>query len=120
LESGDALLHHALIEQMRHVWIEPPADFTGVWITYFVNGQRSHEIHYRNGQYFGTLTSFHANGAKAVVQHIGAEGAEGEETDYSPSGALNYAGRHSNGKPAGTWVSYNEDGSVRSTLENPP
>jgi hypothetical protein len=123
LESGDALLEHELTEQMRYVWIEPPADFTGVWTTYFVNGQRSHEIHYRNGQHFGTFTSFYSNGSKAVVQHNGAEGAEGaegEETGYFPSGALNYRGRYSNGEPAGTWVWYSEDGSVRSTRENPP
>lgn len=120
LESGDALLGHELIESMRYVWIEPPAAFTGVWSTYFVNGQRSHEIQYRNGQYFGTFTSFYANGSKAVVQHYGAEGADGEDTGYFPSGALSYKARYSKGKPTGTWVWYNEDGSVRSTRENPP
>lgn len=120
LESGDALLQHELIERMRYEWVEPPADFTGMWITYFVNGQRSHEIQYRNGQYFGTFTSFYSNGSKAVVQHYGAEGADGEDTGYFPSGALNYKARHSKGKPTGTWVWYNEDGSVRSTRENPP
>jgi hypothetical protein len=120
LESGDALLQRELIERMRYVWIEPTADFTGVWTTYFVNGQRSHEIHYRNGQYFGTFTSFHANGSKAVVQHFGTEGVDGEDTGYFPSGVLMYKARYSKGEPAGTWVWYNEDGSVRSTRENPP
>ena len=120
VESGDALLEHELIERMRYVWVEPPADFTGVWTTYFVNGQRSHEIHYRNGQYFGTFTSFHSNGSKAVVQHYVAEGVDGDDTGYFPSGALNYRARYSRGEPTGTWVWYNEDGSVRSTRESPP
>lgn len=109
-----------LTEQMRNVWVAPAADFTGVWTTYFVNGQRSHEIQYRNGQYFGTFTSFHSNGSKAVVQHYGAEGADGEDTGYFASGALNYKARYSMGNPTGTWVWYDEDGSVRSTRENPP
>jgi hypothetical protein len=118
--SSDVLLSHELIESLRYVWIEPPAGFTGVWTTYFVNGQRSHEIQYRDGQHFGTFTSFYSNGSKAVVQHYGAEGADGEGTGYFPSGALNYKARYSKGTPTGTWVWYNEDGSVRSTRENPP
>jgi hypothetical protein len=118
--SSDVLLSHELIESLRYVWMEPPAGFTGVWTTYFVNGQRSHEIQYRDGQYFGTFTSFYSNGSRAVVQHYGAEGVDGEDTGYFPSGALNYKARYSKGAPTGTWVWYNEDGSVRSTRENPP
>lgn len=117
-ESSDMLLEHKLIEQMRYVWVAPPADFTGTWTTYFVNGQRSHEIQYRNGQYFGTFTSFHSDGSKAVVQHYAAEGVDGEDTGYFPSGALKYKARYSKGEPTGTWVWYNEDGSVRSTQEH--
>jgi hypothetical protein len=120
LETSDMLLRHELIEQVRYIWIEPPADFTGVWTTYFVNGQRSHEIQYRDGQYFGTFTSFYSNGSKSVVQHHGAEGADGEDTGYFPSGALSYKARYGKDEPKGTWVWYNEDGSVRSTRENPP
>lgn len=95
LDSGDALLRHELIEQMRNVWVEPPAGFNGAWTTYFVNGQRSHELHYVQGRLFGTLTSFHSNGSKSVVQHVGAEGAEGEDIGYFPSGAVMYRGKYS-------------------------
>ena len=117
---ANELFRAELSEMLNNVWVAPASDFTGVWTTYFVNGQRSHEIHYRNGQYFGTFTSFYSNGSKAVVQHYGAEGVDGEDTGYFPSGALNYKARYSKGEPAGTWVWYNEDGSVRSTRENPP
>jgi hypothetical protein len=117
---SDELFRTELHEHLRHVWVAPPADFSGVWTTYFVNGRRSQEIHYRNGQHFGTFISFFSNGSKAVVQHNGAEGAEGAQTGYFPSGALSYEGRYSKGKETGTWVWYNEDGSVRSTRENPP
>lgn len=95
-----------------------PADFTGVWTTYFVNGQRSHEIHCRNGKYFGTFTSFYPSGPKSVVQHSGADGAEGEEIGYFPSGAVMYRGQYSKGAQVGVWVWYDEDGSVRSTQEH--
>lgn len=118
LASGDALLRHELIEEMRYVWVEPPAGFSGTWTTYFVNGQRSHEMQYRNGQYFGTLTRFHANGSKAYVQHFGAEGAEGDDIGYFPSGAVMYRGQYGKGAQVGTWVLYNDDGSVRSTEEH--
>ena len=39
-----------LTEHMRSVWIEPPADFTGTWTTYYVNGWPSHESQYLNGR----------------------------------------------------------------------
>ena len=100
-------------------WVAPSSGFTGVWITYFVNGRRSHQIHYKNGRYFGTFTTFRSDGSKAVVQHYGVEGVEGEDTGYFPSGALMYRGQYSKGAQSGTWVWYNEDGSVRSTQEYP-
>jgi len=50
---SDVLFASELIEHMRHVWVAPAADFNGTWTTYFVNGQRSHEIRYCNGQCFG-------------------------------------------------------------------
>jgi hypothetical protein len=116
--TGDTLLRHELIERVRHVWIAPPADFTGVWTTYFVNGRRSHEIHYVNGSYLGVFTAFHANGSVAVVQHIGLAGADGEDTGYYPSGAVMYQGQYRNGAQIGTWTHYNEDGSIRAITEH--
>jgi antitoxin component YwqK of YwqJK toxin-antitoxin module len=107
-----------LIEQVRYVWVAPAADFTGVWINYYVNGQRSHEIQYRNGQSLGTSTTFHSNGSKAVVQHRAAEGADGEEIGYFRSGAVAYRGPYSRNQQVGTWVWYNEDGSVQSTQDH--
>lgn len=108
-----------LHEQLRHVWVAPASDFSGVWTTYFVNGWCSQEIHYRNGSHFGAFTTFRPDGSKLVVQHHGPEGAEGEATGYFPSGALMYRGQHRNNAQVGTWVWFNEDGSVRSTQEHP-
>ncbi len=108
-----------LHEQLRHVWVAPASDFSGVWTTYFANGWRSREIHYRNGSRFGLFTTFRPDGSKLTVQRYGPEGAEGEATAYFPSGALMYRGQHRNNAQVGTWVWFNEDGSVRSTREHP-
>ena len=116
--TGDTLLEHNLIEQVRHVWIAPPSNFTGVWTTYFVNGKRSHEIHYMNGSYSGVVTAFRANGSVANVQNYGPAGVDGEAIGYYPSGAVMYRGQHRNGSQIGTWIHYNEDGSIRATTEH--
>jgi hypothetical protein len=109
----------SLEENLQYFWVKPPEGFTGVWTTYFVNGQRSHEVHYAGGSYSGQFTSFRSDGSKACVQHYGPRGAEGEDTGYFPSGRVSYRGFHKEGKPVGTWTHYQEDGSVESTKEYP-
>lgn len=106
-----------LTQQLRHIWVAPAATFSGTWTVYFVNGQRSHEINYADGRYFGTFTAFRPDGSKACVQHYGVSGIDGEDTGYFPSGRVSYRGFHKNGSPVGTWTHYNEDGSVQSTKE---
>jgi hypothetical protein len=107
-----------LVEHMKRVWSAPPTNFTGVWTTYFVNGQKSQEIHYKDGIYFGELISFHSDGSKSVVQHYDESGCNGDDTGYFPSGKIEYRAHYKEGKPVGTWIWYNEDGTVRSTQEH--
>ena len=52
-----------LVESLQEHWVEPPADFTGVWTTYLANGQRAHEIHYAHGKPAGTWTRYDDTGA---------------------------------------------------------
>ena len=118
-DGGEFVLSAELREQLRHIWVPPPADFTGLWAVYFVNGQRSHEIHYAEGHYFGEFTAFRSDGSKVVVQHYDATGCNGEDTGYFPSGRIMYRAFYKNNSPVGTWTHYNEDGSVRSTQEHP-
>ncbi len=117
--EGEKLIKHTLYEQLRAVWVAAPADFTGVWTTYFVNGQRSHEIHYEGGKYAGTFTAFHSNGAICYVQNYVDHIADGEDLGFFPSGRISYRALYRAGKPVGTWTWYNEDGTVRSTKEHP-
>lgn len=115
--SDDVLFARRLYEQLRNVWVWPATNFTGIWTTYYVNGQRQSEIHYKDGRYFGEFTGFRSDGTKAYVQHYGSQGAEGEDTGYFPSGRVMYKGLYRQGKQVGTWVWYNEDGSTNSVRD---
>jgi len=117
--EGDRFRSGEIVEHVRHIWVAPPGNFTGTWVVYFANGQPSHVIEYRNGAYHGTFTSNHPNGTKSVVQHYGPEGADGEDTGYFPSGKVSYRALYRAGKAVGTWVWFNEDGTVRSTQVHP-
>jgi MORN repeat protein len=116
---ANELLRTELMELIRHVWVAPASDFTGMWITYFANGRPSHEIHYKDGRYFGTFTSFRADGSPSVVQQYAAEGVVGEEIGYFPSGAVMYRGQYRNQAQSGTWTWYDEGGSVVDTQDFP-
>jgi len=117
--DGDILIGRELQYSLRHVWIAPAEDFTGTWIVYFVNGHKSHEINYKDGQYFGELIAYHSDGSKSCVQHYKSLGADGEDTGYYPSGSVSYRGQYRSGKPVGTWTWYDEAGKVTSTREHP-
>lgn len=115
---SNTLIEIGLRESLRYIWVEPPPKFTGIWTTYYVNGRKSHEIHYKEGKYDGEFTSFRADGSKLVVQHYVAHIAEGDDTGFFPSGRTMYRGTYRAGVQVGTWKWYNEDGSVRETQEH--
>ncbi len=116
----DTLIDRKLDPNLRRVWVDPPKYFTGLWVTYFINGQKSHEINYKVGLYFGESIGHHSNGAKSSIRHYNdGESAHGEDTGYYPSGKMSYRGRYKDGKEVGTWTWYAEDGSITSTQEYP-
>src|ERR1035438_1246926 len=77
--TDDVLLERTLTSSLRYVWVAPPAHFTGVWITYYVNGKKSHEIQFRDGGYFGEFIAYNSDGSKSYIQHYDLTGADGEE-----------------------------------------
>lgn len=111
--AGTNLSRRKLTEQLRDVWVEPPPHFTGDWITYYANGQVSHQGHYKDGQPNGQGLGFHPNGSKAIVHHTVNGVAEGEETGFHPSGNISYKGSYKAGAQSGIWIWYNEDGSIQ-------
>ena len=117
--EGDVLINRELVSSLKHVWISPPKNFTGTWVVYFVNGQKSHQINYRDGQYWGEFIAYRSDGSRAYVQHYAADGADGEDTGYYPSGKISYRAYYKAGKPVGTWSWYDEAGKVISTKEHP-
>lgn len=115
--KGDVLLERTLSPSLRYVWVAPPTNFAGIWITYFVNGQKSHGIHYDNGKYHGEFIAYSPDGSKCYVQHYDHHVGEGADTGYFASGRTNYHGVYKGGKQVGIWIWYNEDGSVKSTKD---
>ncbi len=96
-----------LSQKAMEVWIKPPEDFTGTWVTWHVNGQKSNESDYKDGKRHGSFTAFHDNGQKAYQHHHNGP-ATGWHRDCSNA----YIGINKDGKPEGTWIFWNEDGSV--------
>lgn len=115
--TNRALDQIALKEQMREIWVKPPSNFTGVWRTFWANGQPSYEFHYKDGLPEGVLTTFYPDGAKCVVspQHNGIPA--GEEMGFYSSGRIKYKGQYRAGSQVGRWIWYKEDGSVEETKD---
>ena len=111
-DKYNKVISSEVIERMEYKWVEPPTQFTGIWVTYYVNGRKSHEINYKNGKYNGDCVFFHPNGNKSYIQHYQENRIKGEEFGYFPSGKLMYKGKYKNGKQVGKWVWYKEDGTV--------
>jgi len=103
-----------LREQMRDFWVLPPTNFSGVWTTYWANGQRSAEVHVTNGKYFGEFTGFHPNGSRAYVQQFYNHSLIGKEMGFFPSGHIHDQGQYETNTQVGIWIWYNEDGTTNS------
>lgn len=111
----NAVLSQAQIdERMFDVWVIPPANFSGDWVTYWVNGERSSSRHYRYGQLDGLSTSYYSGGSVSVVSNYRNGVQDGEETGYFSSGKVEYKGQYKAGKQAGHWFWYGIDGKVAS------
>jgi beta-lactamase regulating signal transducer with metallopeptidase domain len=109
-----------LIRRVRQVWIAPPEKYTGDWATWYVNGQKAHEIQYRNGKYDGTFTAFNEDGTKCYRQHYTEGVCHGTDTGWHGNGKKSYEGQYVNGKQVGTWRWWDENGKEMSTQEFKP
>jgi hypothetical protein len=113
------LSRRRLSQHIQDVWVEPPHGFSGVWKTYYANGQPSHQISYQGGLQEGEVILYRSDGTKSVVSHLINGMAEGKEEGFYPSGKVAYKGQHKAGAQVGTWTWYKEDGSVESNKEFP-
>ncbi|HXR48185.1 MAG TPA: hypothetical protein VN784_12175 [Candidatus Limnocylindrales bacterium] len=101
-----------LVSRWRDYFMLPATNFSGVWITYYANGQKSSEANYTNGSRSGEFTSFYPNGSKSQVWHYENWKANGLYTQYFPSGQIQYQVQYSNNVRVGFGVWYNKDGST--------
>ena len=106
-------------EAMR-IWVKPPVDFTGTWVTWYVNGRKSHEIEYKNGTYNGAFIAFYHNGRQSYEQHYRNGVCSGSDSGWYPDGSKMYHGNYADGKQTGTWTRWNPDGSVKTAEPTDP
>ena len=118
--SDDSLKEAWLVEHVLPVRVNPMGDFSGVWITYFANGQKYHEINYKNGKKHGTSTSYRADGSRSYIQNFKSGVIDGEYTGYYRTGEVIYRGVYSAGKKTGIWTRYQRDGSISIERDYPP
>ena len=116
--EGDILIECQLSQMLDHIWTPPPQHFTGIWVVYFVNGQKSDQINYKDGKYFGESISYRSDGSTNFVQHYNANGCDGADTGFFPSGKIHYRGQYKAGKRVGTWTVYDESGKITNTEEH--
>jgi len=108
-----------LVEKMKVAWVEPAKDFTGDWNTYYVNGRVCNHIQYKDGKYNGLFIVHYPSGERLLVQHYKMHIAHGSDIGYFASGNVQYTALYHEGKQAGYWRFYNEDGSLRATQTYP-
>lgn len=107
----------ALNQSVRSIWVAPPANHSGPWVTWFVNGQKANENQYRNGQYDGTFTAFHDNGSKSYEQHYANGTCHGSDNGWYRSGKKMYVGQYKNGKQDGLWQHWYENGNPQTVRD---
>lgn len=117
-DSDCVLTHLNILQGLRSVEVEPLPRYTGKWITYYVNGQKSGEGQYKDGKLNGDGVGFYTSGETNLVHHWVNGVSDGEEIGFYPSGRVKYRGLFKNDVQAGKWTWYNEDGSVKSTQDH--
>ena len=111
-----ALIRWKLLSSWRNFYLQPATNFSGIWVTYFANGQKSSEANYQDGKLAGELISFRPDGSRNSVWHYDHGKANGLWTQYYPSGQIQFECQYSNSVRVGDRVFYNESGSKRSIV----
>jgi len=101
-----------LVTIIQGVQVDPPPTFTGLWTTYYANGQKCIEAQYRTGHLFGTLTGYRPDGVKDCLNRFDASGCT-DQTYFYPSGRISSRTLYFGGFAHS--ISYREDGSVTRT-----
>jgi hypothetical protein len=112
-----SLIEWKLSSGWRGYDVQWPTNFTGVWITYYANGQKFIEGSFTNGIRSGESICFRPNGSTNFVFHFDHDKENGLWSQYYPSGRLQFQCQYSNSVRVGIWVRYNEDGTTNSVKD---
>jgi hypothetical protein len=109
-----------LEEIWSHAETEPPKGFSGIWVTYWGNGQKHEEDHYTNGFAFLEI-SYNPDGSRNVITHNDSSGGLDDVKYYFPSGQLqdHFYWHQVHGSEVLTVISCNEDGSTNRVIDQP-
>lgn len=111
-KSEGGLAEARLVEQMNQAYVDPPSDYSGTWLTYWINGEVSYERNFQNGQLDGVTTGFYPDGRKSIVISYRYGVPDGDDIGFYPSGGVQYQGQYKAGKEVGHWIWYRDDGSI--------
>lgn len=118
--DGDILFEKRLSQSLKPVdALLPNKNYTGRWVTYFPNGNKSHESELENGKRIGDFIAYYPNGSKRLVKHYTESGIDCDEIGYHQSGKVAHRGQYKDDKATGIWTWYDEAGNVTSTHEFP-
>ena len=88
----------------------------GEQVTYFDNGQPSERSNFENGTITGVRKTWFPSGMLASEENYVNGLAEGKSTVYFPSGKKELEGNMVRGERDGTWMHFNDDGSLHVKL----
>ena len=83
--------------EAKTIGVEPPKEYTGPWVTYYVNGQKHDERQYRNGKVDGLLIAYYDNGQKSYQQSNVEGVTTGPGTGWYRDGRKMYESQYANG-----------------------
>jgi hypothetical protein len=118
-DNDKSLMRWKLISRWCNVFFLPPTNFSGVWITYYANGQKSSESNYKDGNRSGEFISFYPDGSKSSVRHYNHGMNDGLYTQFFPSGETQYQVQYSNNVRGEIGIWYNKDGTTNHVTKYP-
>jgi hypothetical protein len=92
-DGTDRLGDKQLLLDIKRIWVDCPEHYTGKWVEYFANGQKSAETNCKDGQ------------------------GEGDQIRYYPSGRVWFIDHYKGGEAVGTSMWYDEKGIIDRTDE---
>jgi antitoxin component YwqK of YwqJK toxin-antitoxin module len=99
-------------KRLEEHWKDDKQD--GLETAWYENGQKSSERHYKNGKQDGLATGWHENGQKKIEHHFKNGKRDGLETYWNENGQKRWERHYKNGERDGLWTFWYENGQKKS------